>query len=191
MTSKVKVSLKSVCISFFGKINLTARTHLTVTVESPTGKMKPSFVIQGEDTTPTRPFVTENNVIMYLDMIHEKIAELKGVAQYLDWKKGGARTPLLSPAAVVAAQGKGAAAFKAAPLTAEQRGVKRVPSGGQLMGKQFSGSRFNHFLKIFPKSFPKLVLNSTCKSTKKVVCLGQFIQNKNGLGKILGKIFGK
>ena len=81
---------------------------------------------------------------MYLDMIHEKIAELKGVAQYLDWKKGGARTPLLSPVAVVAAQGKGAAAFKAAPLTAggvghEQRPVKRAPSGGQLLGKKFSG----------------------------------------------------
>ena len=85
---------------------------------------------QGEDRTPERPFVTENNVIMYLDMIHEKIAELKGVAQYLDWKKG-IRTPVspLSPAAPMQ-QGKGAPAFKGAPLSP----VRREPSANQLIG---------------------------------------------------------
>ena len=66
---------------------------------------------------------------MYLDMIHEKIAELKGVAQYLDWKKG-IRTPV-SPLSPAAAQGKGAPAFKGAALTP----VKREPSSGQLLGK--------------------------------------------------------
>ena len=33
-----------------------------------------------------RPFVNESNVIMYLDMVHEKIIELKGVKQYMDFK---------------------------------------------------------------------------------------------------------
>ena len=101
--------------------------------------MKPSLVIQGEDTTPTRPFVTENNVIMYLDMIHEKIAELKGVAQYLDWKKG-IRTPVspLSPAAPL--QGKGAPAFKGAPPLSP---VRREPSANQLIGT--AGWQIYHF----------------------------------------------
>ena len=36
----------------------------------------------GEDEAE-RPFVNENNVIMYLDMIHEKVIELKGVEQFL------------------------------------------------------------------------------------------------------------
>ena len=66
---------------------------------------------------------------MYLDMIHEKIAELKGVAQYLDWKKG-IRTAV-SPLSPAGAQGKGTPAFKGAPLTP----VKREPSTGQLIGK--------------------------------------------------------
>ncbi len=40
-------------------------------------------------TAPARPLVvTENNVIMYLDMVHEKIVELKTVAQFLDSKRG-------------------------------------------------------------------------------------------------------
>ena len=68
---------------------------------------------------------------MYLDMIHEKIAELKGVAQYLDWKKG-IRTPVspLSPAAPPL-QGKGAPAFKGAPPLSP---VRREPSANQLIG---------------------------------------------------------
>ena len=35
---------------------------------------------------PKRPFVNDNNIIMYLDMIHEKIVELKGVAQFIDFQ---------------------------------------------------------------------------------------------------------
>ena len=73
---------------------------------------------------------------MYLDMIHEKIAELKGVAQYLDWKKG-----IRPPASPGAAQRKGSAAFKGAPLTPggqgqDQRPVKPVPSTGNHIGKK-------------------------------------------------------
>ncbi|XP_023338844.1 coiled-coil domain-containing protein 63 [Eurytemora carolleeae] len=37
---------------------------------------------------PKRPFVNDNNIIMYLDMIHEKIVELKGVAQFIDFQEG-------------------------------------------------------------------------------------------------------
>ena len=35
---------------------------------------------------PQRPFVNDNNIIMYLDMINEKIVELKGVVQFLDFQ---------------------------------------------------------------------------------------------------------
>ena len=99
-----------------------------------------NLLTQGEDRTPERPFVTENNVIMYLDMIHEKIAELKGVAQYLDWKKG-IRTPVspLSPAATPL-QGKGAPAFKGAPPLSP---VRREPSANQLIG--MAGWQIYHF----------------------------------------------
>ena len=77
---------------------------------------------------------------MYLDMIHEKIAELKGVAQYLDWKKG-IRTPVspLSPAAAPL-QGKGAPAFKGAPPLSP---VRREPSANQLIGT--AGWQIYHF----------------------------------------------
>ena len=40
MMTKVKVILKSFCVSFLGKINLTGRMHLTVLVESTTGFVK-------------------------------------------------------------------------------------------------------------------------------------------------------
>ena len=36
-TTRLKVILRSFCILFFGEINLTSRTHLTATVELPTG----------------------------------------------------------------------------------------------------------------------------------------------------------
>ena len=35
---------------------------------------------------PKRPFVNDNNIIMYLDMINEKIVELKTISQFLDYK---------------------------------------------------------------------------------------------------------
>ena len=34
-----------------------------------------------DTSVPDKPFVTEANVIMYLDMIHEKVIELKCVYQ--------------------------------------------------------------------------------------------------------------
>ena len=37
---------------------------------------------------PKRPFVNDNNIIMYLDMINEKIVELKGICQFLDFQEG-------------------------------------------------------------------------------------------------------
>ena len=40
MMTKVKVILKSFCVSFLGKISLTGRMHLTVLVESTTGFVK-------------------------------------------------------------------------------------------------------------------------------------------------------
>ena len=46
-----------------------------------------NLLTQGEDRTPERPFVTENNVIMYLDMIHEKVIELKCVNQFVEMQR--------------------------------------------------------------------------------------------------------
>jgi hypothetical protein len=51
--------------------------------------------------------VTENNVIMYLDMIHEKIIELKGVNQYLDVKSGAKSTLGVAASAAAAAVASG------------------------------------------------------------------------------------
>lgn len=43
---------------------------------------------------PKRPFVNDNNIIMYLDMINEKIVELKGICQFLDFQEGKEAEPL-------------------------------------------------------------------------------------------------
>ena len=55
-----------------------------------------------------------------------------------------------------------------------------------------SGPQFNHFPKISPKNFPKMFPNSSCKSIIKSDLFGAVhtgVLFKNGLGKILGKIF--
>lgn len=36
------------------------------------------------ETQPERPFVNEKNIIMYLDMVNERMVELKGIAQFVD-----------------------------------------------------------------------------------------------------------
>ena len=73
----------------------------------------------GEKVEPKRPFVTDNNIIMYLDMINEKIVELKGVIQFLDYQEGrqpeaADKAALLrkAKAAAAAAPGAGAASDK-------------------------------------------------------------------------------
>ena len=43
---------------------------------------------------PKRPFVNDNNIIMYLDMINEKIVELKGICQFLDFQEGKEAEPI-------------------------------------------------------------------------------------------------
>ena len=56
------------------------------------------------------------------------------------------------------------------------------------------GPRFRHFPKIFPRIFPKIFPNSSCKNIIKSYLFGAVhtgVLIKNGLGKILGKIFGK
>ena len=52
----VKVILTSVCITFFGKINLTARTHFTVTVESPRG-FAMGFLLMSRANSPPESIV--------------------------------------------------------------------------------------------------------------------------------------
>lgn len=43
---------------------------------------------------PKRPFVNDNNIIMYLDMINEKIVELKGICQFLEFQDGKVAEPV-------------------------------------------------------------------------------------------------
>ena len=43
---------------------------------------------------PKRPFVNDNNIIMYLDMINEKIVELKGISQFLEFQEGKVAEPI-------------------------------------------------------------------------------------------------
>ena len=43
---------------------------------------------------PKRPFVNVNNIIMYLDMINEKIVELKGICQFLEFQDGKVAEPI-------------------------------------------------------------------------------------------------
>lgn len=43
---------------------------------------------------PKRPFVNDNNIIMYLDMINEKIVELKGICQFLEFQEGKVAEPI-------------------------------------------------------------------------------------------------
>ena len=89
-----------------------------------------------DDRPPERPFVTENNIIMYLDMIHERLIELKCVAQFVDSQKGGKPDP--------EAYGTRRGSFKASSglladpgITAavSKKGLKRLPSSAALLGK--------------------------------------------------------
>ena len=73
-----------------------------------------------------RPFVNENNVIMYLDMIHEKVLELKGVVQYLDFKENAGKGHHVEHV------GKHPPAHKTSLI---ERQLKRLPSSAQLLGK--------------------------------------------------------
>ncbi len=42
---------------------------------------------EDDGALPRKQFVTENNVIMYLDMVHEKVVELQAVSQYLTYRE--------------------------------------------------------------------------------------------------------
>ena len=86
-----------------------------------------------DDRPPERPFVTENNIIMYLDMIHERLIELKCVAQFVDSQKQ------LKPEPDVYTYGRrgsfkgGSDSLLAAP--GGKKSLKRMPSSAALLGK--------------------------------------------------------
>ena len=52
------------------------------------------FIIGDIREEPKRPFVNDNNIIMYLDMINEKIVELKGICQFLEFQEGKVAEPI-------------------------------------------------------------------------------------------------
>ena len=87
-----------------------------------------------DDRPPERPFVTENNIIMYLDMIHERLIELKCVAQFVDSQKGGKPEPeLYTGRRGSFKSGQGLLADPG--LTVSKKGMKRMPSCAALLGK--------------------------------------------------------
>ena len=82
-----------------------------------------------DDRPPDRPFVTENNIIMYLDMIHERLIELKCVAQFVDSQKGHK-----------AHEADRRGSFKGGtdsllPVSRGKKDLKRMPSSAALLGK--------------------------------------------------------
>lgn len=87
-----------------------------------------------DERAPERPFVTENNIIMYLDMIHERLIELKCVAQFVDSQKG------TKPESEVIQVRRGS--FKATggsllvePGVGVKKNMRRMPSSAALLGK--------------------------------------------------------
>lgn len=90
-------------------------------LEADVGSTPVLQLLEGEQKQHERPFVKESNVIMYLDMIHEKIMELLTVVQYITFKSSSSQpTP------------RSAMTTKVNPL---ERQLKRLPSSAQLLGK--------------------------------------------------------
>ena len=87
-----------------------------------------------DERAPERPFVTENNIIMYLDMIHERLIELKCVAQFVDTQKG---TKVESDA-FMGRRGSfktGTGSLLVDSGAGIKKGMRRMPSSAALLGK--------------------------------------------------------
>ena len=87
-----------------------------------------------DERAPERPFVTENNIIMYLDMIHERLIELKCVAQFVDSQKG----PKVDSDSFLARRGSfktGTGSLLVDTGSSMKKGMKRMPSSAALLGK--------------------------------------------------------
>ena len=88
-----------------------------------------------DERPPERPFVTENNVIMYLDMIHEKIIELKCVAQFVEQQRG--RDGASAPSSVItAAPQKDKDSSLSLSTSKKPSTLKRFPSSAALLGQE-------------------------------------------------------
>ena len=86
-----------------------------------------------DERAPERPFVTENNIIMYLDMIHERLIELKCVAQFVDSQRGPK-----DPDPYMARRGSiklGTGSLLGDASVASKKSMKRMPSSAALLGK--------------------------------------------------------
>ena len=77
---------------------------------------------------PERPFVNENNIIMYLDMVNERSVELKGIAQFVDAQaKAKSEKKDLYDAKAMAGLG--------GLIGDKKKQVKALPSCAALLGK--------------------------------------------------------
>ena len=75
-----------------------------------------------------RPFVNENNIIMYLDMVNERSVELKGIAQFVDAQaKAKSEKKDLYDAKAMAGLG--------GLIGDKKKQVKALPSCAALLGK--------------------------------------------------------
>ena len=69
-------------LSLLGKKN----SHLFTFSKCIFFSLRNFFLLGGLSKTEDvqRPFVTEHNIIMYLDMVNERVIELKSIAQFVD-----------------------------------------------------------------------------------------------------------
>jgi hypothetical protein len=84
-----------------------------------------SLLGASRDKELARPFINENNIVMYLDMIHERIIELKVVCQYIDSHQHNPKTKERAKEPVIE------------PMLAmdKSKQLKRMPSSAALLGR--------------------------------------------------------
>lgn len=86
----------------------------------------------GKVSEPERPFVNENNIIMYLDMVNERCIELKGIGQFVDIQskaKNVQKDPYAVDTKAIAGLGNLLA------IGDKKKTLKKMPSCAALLGK--------------------------------------------------------
>lgn len=91
------------------------------------------------------PIVTELNIIMYLDMIHERLIELKCVAQFVDHQRAAKAAAAASGSSISGHDPHGSSDHRvsskrdhhrsASPPAVGGRSMKRMPSSAVLLGQ--------------------------------------------------------
>ena len=138
--AKLKVGTEDL----YTKAGVGSTPVLSLLGDKDVGKKEVRSEEDGDAGGVAKPFITENNVIMYLDMVNEKIIELKGVTQYMKAKElsngdltGIANDP--QQLKLLLAQGASSSAASASVLSPSknpiEKQLKRMPSSAQLLGK--------------------------------------------------------